>query len=183
MSKYGLVISGFGGQGVLFGGYLFAYSAMLEGKNVTWVPSYGVEMRGGTAHCSVQISDREINSPLIEEPDAILALNRPSYDKFSQTVKEGGVIFFNKTIAENIPPSNGHKLFSIKANDVANQLGDNRVSNLVIIGAFIKYTNVLSIDNFYRALEKILSPHKHKFIAVNLQALKAGYEYDRLVMG
>ncbi len=178
MSKYGLVISGFGGQGVLFCGYLFAHTAMLEGKKVTWVPSYGVEMRGGTAHCLVQISDIDINSPLIEEPDALLAFNKPSYDKFHHTVKNNGVIIFNKTPTENLPPSSSHQLFSIEAGEIAKELGDNRVANLVIIGAFVKHTKVLYIENIYRALEEVLPPHKLNLIDANIKALKAGHEYD-----
>lgn len=178
MSRYGLVISGFGGQGVLFGGYLFAYAAMLEGKKVTWVPSYGVEMRGGTAHCSIQISEQEINAPLIEEPNALVALNRPSYEKFSPTINGKGVVFFNKSLTEKAPQANGLCVVSIEASDEAKRLGDIRVANLIILGALVQYSKVLDIDNLYRALEKILPPHRHDSIEINLKALKKGYECD-----
>jgi 2-oxoglutarate ferredoxin oxidoreductase subunit gamma len=181
VSRYGLVISGFGGQGVLFVGYLFSYAAMLEDKKVTWVPSYGVEMRGGTAHCSIQISEQEINSPLIEEPNALVALNRPSFEKFSPTINGKGVVFFNKSLTEKVPQVNGLQVISIEASDEAKRLGDARVANLIILGALVQYSKVLDIDNLYRALEKILPPHRYDSIEVNLKALKKGFEYD-LVM-
>lgn len=177
MKKFGLLISGFGGQGVLYAGYLLAYASMLAGKKISWIPSYGVEMRGGTANCTVMISDEEINSPVVEKPDALIAFNTPSLEKFMHTVNDSGIVLMNGSLVpvnQSIP--NGLRTLCVAANHEAQRLGNIKIANLIMIGALIKVTNLVHIDYAIRALTLTLPKHHHNILDLNEQALKVGYE-------
>src|SRR5512133_2324038 len=130
-----IIIAGFGGQGVLFAGQLLAYAGMDEGKQVTWIPSYGPEMRGGTANCTVIISDDVIGSPLVLHPTAVIAMNRPSLDKYEPMVKPGGVLIINTSMVDRKAVRKDIKVVEVDANAMAEKLGDKRMSNMVLLGA------------------------------------------------
>jgi len=129
-----IIIAGFGGQGVLFGGQLLTYAAMDEGKEVTWIPSYGPEMRGGTANCTVVISDDEIGSPMVSNPQAAIVMNLPSLDKYEPLIKPGGVLVINESMVDRKPLRKDINVVMVKANDIAEKLGDRRLSNMVMLG-------------------------------------------------
>ena len=156
-----IIIAGFGGQGVLFGGQLLTYAAMDEGKEVTWIPSYGPEMRGGTANCTVVISDEEIGSPMVSNPQAAIVMNLPSLDKYEPLIKPGGVLVINESMVDRKPVRKDIKVVMLKANDIAEKLGDRRMSNMVMLGALIANLPVLPQNAIKKALE-VTCPHATK---------------------
>lgn len=171
-----IIISGFGGQGALFAGQLLAYAAMDEGKHVTWIPSYGPEMRGGTAHCTVIISDDEIGSPLVRNPAAVIAMNMPSLDKYESLVAPGGVLVVNSSLTTHAAARTDIRAIEVPANAIAEELGSvtRSVANLVLTGALLAATNALSLEAVERALEAHL-PEKHrKLLGANKEALRRG---------
>ncbi len=169
-----IIISGFGGQGALFAGQLLAYAAMDEGRHVTWIPSYGPEMRGGTAHCTVIISDDEIGSPLVRHPQAVIAMNMPSLDKYEPLVAPGGVLVVNASLTTHSPARRDIRVIEIPANTLAEALGSARLANLVLTGALLAATRVLPLAAIERALEAHL-PERHRgLLEANIQALRQG---------
>jgi 2-oxoglutarate ferredoxin oxidoreductase subunit gamma len=169
-----IILSGFGGQGVLFAGQLLAYAAMDEGRHVTWIPSYGPEMRGGTAHCTVIISDDEIGSPLVRRPTAVIALNLPSRDKFAPLVAPGGVLVVNASLVPHAAPRGDIRVFEVPASDVAETLGHTRLANVVLLGALQAALPVLPLAAVDRALLAHM-PERHKaLLELNYQALRRG---------
>jgi 2-oxoglutarate ferredoxin oxidoreductase subunit gamma len=169
-----IVLAGFGGQGVLFAGQLLAYAAMDAGRHVTWIPSYGPEMRGGTAHCTVIISDEEIGSPLVRRPAAVVALNLPSRDRYAPLVAPGGVLVVNASLAPSVAPRADLRLIEVPANDMAEALGDARLANVVLVGALLAALPVLPLEAVERALSAHL-PERHKaLLDLNRQALRQG---------
>jgi len=171
-----VIIAGFGGQGVMLMGRLLAYAGMLEGKNVAWMPSYGPEMRGGTANCTVIISSEEIASPVVPDPMSIIAMNKPSLDKFEPTVQKDGLILVNSSLVEQKVNRKDVSVVKVPANDIANELGNTRVANMVALGAYIKKSEVVKLETIFKALEKALTGPKHKLIDINKEALKQGVE-------
>ena len=171
---YEIICAGFGGQGVMLIGQLIAYAGMIEGKNVSWVPSYGPEMRGGTANCSVVVSDEPVGSPVISEPNGVIVMNQPSLEKFLPAVKSGGVLVYNSSLITMKETRDDLQIIAAPANDLATELGNSKVANLVALGAFLQKTNVVTADGIGKALEKVLPPHRHKLIPLNLEALKKG---------
>lgn len=172
-----IILAGFGGQGVMSMGQLLAYAGMEEDKHVSWIPSYGPEMRGGTANCSVTISDRPVSSPIISEPDTLIVLNRPSLEKFEKDVKPGGLLMINSSLIDVEPSRSDLKVIKIPADQLANEkLNNIRVGNMIILGAFIHLTNSVSIEATIGALEKVLPEYRHKLIPLNRQALELGIE-------
>jgi len=169
-----IIISGFGGQGVLFTGQILAYAAMDDGKQVTWFPSYGPEMRGGTAHCVVIISDEEIGSPLTRNPSAVIALNLPSLDKYEPLVQEGGVLIANKSLIDRELVRKGINSLLIPANEIAEEIGNKQMSNMVCLGAFLALNPILSIEAIESALKSHLPERKQKWVPANVEALKRG---------
>ncbi len=169
-----VMIAGFGGQGVLVAGKLLAYAGMLEGRYVTWFPSYGAEIRGGTANCTVIISSTEIGSPVVQHPSAMLIFNEASFIKFEKRIKEGGRLFLNTSLVHS--PSSRHDIarIGIRANDIAEDLGDNRISNMVMLGAFLKKTGVVTMESVLAALKQVLPPRRHSLIPLNENALERG---------
>jgi len=172
-----IIIAGFGGQGVLFAGQVLAYAAMDSGKEVTWIPSYGPEMRGGTANCTVVIADEEIGSPLVRNPKAAIVLNLPSLDKYEPLVAPGGVLVANASLINRGPARSDIRSVFIPANEIAESIGDRRLLNMVALGAMLALLPVLPMEAIEQALKDHL-PERHKrLLSVNFQALRQGAEF------
>ena len=171
-----VIIAGFGGQGVMLMGRLLAYAGMLEGKNVAWMPSYGPEMRGGTANCTVIISSEEIASPVVPYPRSIIVMNKPSLDKFEPTVQKDGLIIINESLIDQKVKRDDVSIVSVPANDIANELGNLKVANMVVLGAYVKKSEVVKLETIFKALEKVLAGRNQKLIDLNKKALKQGEE-------
>ena len=172
-----IIIAGFGGQGVLFAGQLLAYAGLDQGKEVTWIPSYGPEMRGGTANCTVIIADEEIGSPIVRAPQAVIALNQPSVEKYETTVKPGGVLVINKSIVTRKVTRTDIKVVEVPGNDIAEKIGDKRMTNMVMLGALLANLPVLSLESIEKALKEHLPERHHKLLPSNYKALREGATY------
>ena len=173
-----VIMSGFGGQGLMMIGKLLAYAGLEEGKEVTWLPSYGPEMRGGTANCTVVIADEPIGSPLISSPKAAIVMNRPSLEKFAPTVQKDGIVVVNSTMISVTSDRTDLHCFRIKADDLAAELGSRRSANLVMLGAYIGLDEVVSHETLIKAIEKTFASKK-QFIDVNRRAFMKGHELAR----
>ena len=171
-----IIISGFGGQGVMLMGRLLAYAGMIEGKKVAWMPSYGPEMRGGTANCTVLISSNEIGSPIVSHPKVLIAMNQPSLDKFESNVSENGLIILNDSLIKREVNRNDVKVIRIPADDIADKLGNSRAANMVVLGAYVKKSKVVKMETIFKALEKALAGRNKKLLELNKEALKQGAE-------
>lgn len=171
-----VIFAGFGGQGVLLIGQLVTYAGMIEGANVSWMPSYGPEMRGGTANCQVVVSSREVSSPLVTEPNSLIVLNKPSLDKFAPWVKRGGLIIYNSSLIKSPPQRTDVRVLAVPSNDIANELGDLRISNMVALGAYLATTRVVGCDTVLDAMKRVLPERRHNLIPLNRQALARGVE-------
>jgi 2-oxoglutarate ferredoxin oxidoreductase subunit gamma len=172
-----IVISGFGGQGVLFAGQLLAYAALESDKHVTWFPSYGPEMRGGTAHCTVIISDEEIGSPVVKNPQGALVMNLPSLDKYEPLVRKGGVLIVNSSLVDRSAKRDDIQVVEVPANEIAEELGYQRLANLVMVGALLQMLPVLEIKSISEALELHISDRHRELIEVNKKALERGTQF------
>jgi 2-oxoglutarate ferredoxin oxidoreductase subunit gamma len=172
-----IIIAGFGGQGVLFAGQLMAYAAMDAGWEVTWIPSYGPEMRGGTANCTVIIADEEIGSPLVLNPKAAIVLNLPSLDRYEPLVVPGGVLVANASLVNRPPMRTDIESVFIPVNEIAEEIGNRRLLNMVALGALLAKLPVLSLEEIEKALENHLPERHRKFLEVNKQALRRGAEF------
>lgn len=173
------IFAGFGGQGVLLMGQLLAYAGMLEDKEVSWLPSYGPEMRGGTANCSVVISDEPVASPVVTKASAVVAMNRPSLDKFEDAVLPGGMLFINSSIIDKKPERTDIKVYYVPCNEIAEELGNGRVANMVMLGAYIELTKCVDIESVLDALLHKLGEKKAHLIPLNREALNRGAESVR----
>jgi 2-oxoglutarate ferredoxin oxidoreductase subunit gamma len=169
------VIAGFGGQGVMSIGLNLAQAAMLEGKNVTYLPSYGAEVRGGTANCTVVISDDEIASPVASSPEFVIAMNQPSVMRFQNQIQSGGLFFINSSLVESEIARGDISVVSVPANSIAENLGSPKSANMVMLGAFTRKGGLVSLPSVIEALKFILGT-KQKLLAVNEKALRAGYD-------
>ncbi len=169
-----VIVAGFGGQGVLLTGQLLAYAGLLEGKHVAWIPSYGPEMRGGTANCSVIISDQNIGSPLVEEPGAVLVFNQPSLEKFAKRVRSGGILLINSSIVTGEVKRQDIQVYRVPASQIAAQLGNDRVANMVLLGAYLELTGAVSTESVLKALAKVLSKGKSGLLEINRKAAEMG---------
>jgi 2-oxoglutarate ferredoxin oxidoreductase subunit gamma len=172
-----IVISGFGGQGALFAGQVLAYAAMDSGRQVTWIPSYGPEMRGGTANCTVIISDEEIGSPLVRNPRAAIVLNLPSLEKYEPLVIPGGVLVANASLINRGPQRSDLDSVFIPANELAEELGDKRLMNMIVLGALLARLPILPLEAIEKALEDHLPARHKRLLPVNFQALRRGSEF------
>ncbi len=168
------IFAGFGGQGVLLMGQLLAYAGMLEDKEVSWLPSYGPEMRGGTANCSVVISDEPVASPVVTKASAVVAMNRPSLDKFEDAVLPGGMLFINSSIIDKKPDRTDINVYYVPCNEIAEELGNNRVANMVMLGAYIEKTKCVDFESVLDALLHKLGERKAHLIPLNRDALNRG---------
>jgi 2-oxoglutarate ferredoxin oxidoreductase subunit gamma len=169
-----LIIAGFGGQGILFAGRLLAQSAMREGKQVTWYPSYGAEMRGGTANCTVIISGEMIGSPAIRRPDSLLIMNKSSMDKFVPLLKPDGLLVINTSLIKNVPGRSNISIIKIKATDIAKELGNTQAANIVMLGALIGRTGIVSSKTVVHAIKEIVPAFKKNMISLNKRAFERG---------
>lgn len=174
MALHKVIISGFGGQGVMMMGQLIAYAGMIEDHYVTWLPAYGPEMRGGTANCSIIISDKPISSPVISRATAVVAMNYPSLLKFEPLVITGGFLFINTSLIEEKMIRNDLVLVEVNANEIALGLENDKTSNMVMLGALIGCTDIVKIGSLHKAMEKVFSGAKKKLIPLNKQALELG---------
>ncbi|QOR35833.1 2-oxoacid:acceptor oxidoreductase family protein [Clostridium sp. 'deep sea'] len=169
-----VIMAGFGGQGVMLMGQLLAYSAMLEDKNVSWLPSYGPEMRGGTANCMVIVSDQAVASPLVTSASALVAMNLPSLTKFESSVKPGGLIIYNSSLIDEKPSRDDVTVLAINCNDLAKELGNPRVANIIALGALVEYSKACKHDSVLESLKKALPERHHHLLPLNEKALAKG---------
>ncbi len=172
-----ILIAGFGGQGVLFAGKFLAYKALLEGKQLSWLPSYGPEMRGGTANCSVIISDEPVGSPIVSNPDALIAMNLPSFDKYEAAVVPGGKVFIDSTLIGRKAQRTDIDAYYIPATKMAADAGIPTLANMIILGKMIKETGAVSFENLKDAMKKVVSAKHAELLDINIKALETGYNY------
>ena len=177
---FDIIIAGFGGQGVMLIGNLLAYAAMEEGRQVTYMPVYGVEMRGGTANCTVVVSDRDIGSPIIHHPVAAAVMNKPSLDRFGPMVQPEGTVFVNSSLIDPQQASfEGPKIVPVPTMELAAKAGDSRLGNMIMLGAIVEESRVVSLDALVHSLPKALDQRYHKMIPNNAAALQEGARYIR----
>ena len=169
-----ILLSGFGGQGILFTGKFLAYKGLLADKNVSWLPSYGPEMRGGTASCSVIISDEEVGSPIISQPDVLIAMNLPSFEKFVPTVKAGGIVIADSSLIETQSDRTDIDVHYIPATSLASEMGKQSLANMVILGKLLSVMNDFDEENIKTVLSKVIPPKKAEMLDINIQAMKLG---------
>ena len=172
-----ILIAGFGGQGVLFTGKMLAYKGMYEGKEVSWLPSYGPEMRGGTANCSVILSDTPVGSPIVSSPDILMVMNLPSLDKYESSVPAGGKVFVDSTFIDRKVNRDDVDVYYIPATKMASEAGVPTLANMILLGKVIKETEVISLDGMRTMFEKIISAKRQNLIDNNLTAIELGYNY------
>jgi 2-oxoglutarate ferredoxin oxidoreductase subunit gamma len=171
-----IIIAGFGGQGALFAGQLLAYAGMDAGRHVTWIPSYGPEMRGGTANCTVIIGDDPIGAPLVTRPDVAVVFNQPSFDKYEPIVNSGGLLVVNRSIVSDQTSRADIEAVYVAANAVAEEFGTTKMMNMVLIGAMLRRRPVLTTAEVAKALEEHLPANKAHLIEANLKVLQRGYD-------
>jgi 2-oxoglutarate ferredoxin oxidoreductase subunit gamma len=170
----GLIVAGFGGQGVLLIGQLIAYAGMLDGKEVSWMPSYGPEMRGGSANCTVVISDEPVGSPKVDEPDVVIAMNKPSMLLFEGMIKPGGALLYNASLIDTIPTRTDIRKVPVPCSEIADRAGDLRAANMAMLGAYAGLTCTFDIDTMMDALRHKLGSGKEKLMEINRRAIEAG---------
>lgn len=171
-----LIIAGSGGQGVMFAGKLLAHSAMFEDKYVTCFPSYGAEMRGGTTNCIVNISNEMIGSPTISRPDSLIAMNEASLKRFEPVIKSHGLLIMNASMVKNITIRSDIEIIMIKATDIAKELGNSQVANMIMLGALIARTEIVSLPAILISLREIIPAHKKDIIQINEKAFVRGFK-------
>ena len=170
-----IIFAGFGGQGILFAGKVVAYAGMNEGKNVSHLPSYGPEMRGGTANCSVIVSDEPVASPVIIDPTSLVVMNGPSLDKFENSVVKGGKIFIDSTLISRDVERNDVEVFKIDATNLANKMGLPKLANIIMVGKLVKETGLFTYDEIKKAVTKMVPPSKPELLENNMKAFDTGY--------
>ena len=172
----GIRISGFGGQGVISAGVLLTYVGMVEDKNVSFFPSYGAEMRGGTANCSVVISSDEVTTPIVSIPDTVMVFNEPSLTKFEPLVKPGGLLIVNSSLINTKVKRTDIKVLYVPCNKIADDLGNAKIMNMVALGAFAANTGAISVDSIIATLPKVYKKLNPELIELNSKALRKGAE-------
>jgi 2-oxoglutarate ferredoxin oxidoreductase subunit gamma len=172
-----IIISGFGGQGVVSSGIILGYAGLFENKHVTFFPSYGAEMRGGTANCSVVISTEPVASPIVATPDVVIIMNEPSLARFEPTVKPGGLLFYNKTLIKSRPIREDITIIPVEANAIAEEIGQGRIANMVMLGALLKKTGMLQLETLKRAQRERFAKASEEQLTLNDRALERGYEF------
>jgi 2-oxoglutarate ferredoxin oxidoreductase subunit gamma len=178
-----VIIAGFGGQGILAMGQLLAYAGMLAEKNVSWLPSYGAEMRGGTANCTVVVSDDQVASPVVSRPTAVVAMNSPSLDKFEPVLRPGGLLIINSSLCRRKAKRGDIRVLDIPATGIADELGEGRVANMVALGALIGATGIVDAEAVKKSLRKVLPERRHNLIPLNEMALARGMDFAANLSG
>ncbi len=173
-----ILFAGSGGQGVLTTGNVLGNAAMIEGFEVVFLPSYGAAVRGGTANCTVSISDEEIASPVASSPELVVAMNRPSAHAFINRLEPGGQLLYNSNLVDSVPYRGDVDLFPVPVNDIARELGSERSANIVILGSFVKLTGVVKPESIYKSME-LMFAQKKKLLELSMKAFKEGYERFR----
>jgi 2-oxoglutarate ferredoxin oxidoreductase subunit gamma len=177
MSTTEVLIAGFGGQGILFAGKFLAYAALLQNRNVSWLPSYGPEMRGGTANCSIILSDVQVGSPIVSKPDILIAMNLPSLDKYESTVAPGGKIFVDSSLIERKVERTDVDVYYVPATKLASDSGLTTLANMIILGKMVKETGAIDFATIDDGLTKVVSAKRANLLDANRKALEMGYNY------
>ncbi len=172
-----IIIAGFGGQGVLSMGKILAYSGIMQDQEVLWMPSYGPEMRGGTANVTVIISDERISSPVLHNFDTVIVLNQQSMDKFESTVKPGGVLIYDPNGITHHPTRKDINIYSIEGTRLAAEGHNPKIFNMIVLGAFLKVKPIINLDNIEKGLQKSLPTRHHKLIPMNIEAIETGMNH------
>lgn len=175
--QHEIIIAGFGGQGILSAGRILAYAGMLENKNVSWLPSYGPEMRGGTANCHVIISDEPVGSPILNSCNSLIVMNGPSLERFERIVIPGGMIITDKSLVTKGPSRKDVDVYEIPATQMASGMGNLTFANIILLGKLIAKTGMVTVESFEKALGKVLPEKYHHLIPDEMMALKAGMEF------
>ncbi len=178
MATTQILIAGFGGQGVLFAGKFLAYKGLIADKQVSWLPSYGPEMRGGTANCSVIISDTPVGSPIVGTPDVLVAMNLPSLKKYENDVAKGGIIIVDSALISEKVERDDVTTYYVPATKMANDEGFSTLANMILMGKLMKVCPEIGFDGTEAAINKVVPPKKANLIEVNLKALKTGYDFE-----
>ncbi len=177
MSTTQILIAGFGGQGVLFAGKVLAYLGLTDGKNVSWLPSYGPEMRGGTANCSVILSDSPVGSPIVSTPDVLFAMNLPSLDKYEGTCASGAKLIVDSTLIGRKVERDDVEAFYIPATAMAAEIGAPTLANMIMLGKMIKETGVIKLEDVEKGLKKVISAKRADMLELNMKAIETGYNF------
>ena len=172
-----MLIAGFGGQGILFAGKFLAYQGLMEGKEISWLPSYGPEMRGGTANCSVIIADTPVGSPIVSNPDILAVMNLPSLDKYENATVPGAKIFVDSTLIDRKVKREDVAAYYIPATGMAREAGIPTLANMILVGKIIKETGIVSMGDIRKGLEKVVSARHADLLELNLKAIEMGYNY------
>ncbi len=173
-----ILIAGFGGQGILFSGKFLAYGGLIDGKEVSWLPSYGPEMRGGTANCSIILSDNKIGSPIVDKPDVLIAMNAPSFDKYITEVKSGGMAIVDSSLIDKKSERDDVEAYYIPATRLASEEGLTGLANMIILGLFLKKTNLMTDELIEAVMKKIVPAKKPQLYDLNMKAIQLGYNYE-----
>ena len=176
-----VLIAGFGGQGIIFTGKLLAYAGLKEGKEVVYYPSYGAEMRGGTANCTVVISDSMIPSPIISSPSNAIIMSNPAFLKFSSRVKRGGRIVVNTSLVNTEINRQDIQIVKVPANQIAEELGSGKTANMVALGAWISLSKVVSLESLISSFKDVISKTKRTLLPINKKSLRKGWEFVSLL--
>ena len=180
-----MIFAGFGGQGIMTIGQLVAYAGMGEGNAVAWIPSYGPEMRGGTANCTVVVTDEgQVGAPLTAHPDWVIAMNNPAFAKFEPMIETGGLMIYNESLITHKPSRKDITYLPVKANDLAEGIGNARLASIVCVAALIGYTDVIKkVESIEKALKSVIPERHHKLIPQNMEAVKLGMEIGKKAKG
>ena len=173
-----ILIAGFGGQGILFSGKFLAYEGLIDGKEVSWLPSYGPEMRGGTANCSIILSDSAVGSPIVSNPDILIAMNLPSLDKYENEIKQGGQIFVDSSLIDRKVERSDVETYYIPATKLASDEGLSGLANMIMIGHMIAKSGIIPEENIEKAMQKVVPAAKQNMFDLNMKAVKLGFEYN-----
>lgn len=176
--QHDMIFAGFGGQGVLLMGKMIAYAGLASGREVSWLPSYGPEMRGGTANCTVVVADESVGSPVVAEPWALVAMNLPSLDKFEPSVAKGGVLLINTSLVTRPAERDDVNVISVPANDICNEIGNPRGANMVAVGCFVGATEVVGVAEMEDLIRQTFAKKPH-LIDINLECFRRGLEEGR----
>ena len=177
MAENQIIIAGFGGQGLLFSGKVLAYAGLLEGRELSWLPSYGPEMRGGTANCNVILSDIPVGSPIVQKPDILMVMNNPSLEKYENAVVPGGKIFVDSSLIAKKVERTDVEAYYVPATQMANEMGMPTLANMILLGALIAKTGCVKVESLDATLHKVIPARKANLFDANMKALKAGMEY------
>lgn len=173
-----ILIAGFGGQGILFSGKFLAYEGLIDGKEVSWLPSYGPEMRGGTANCSIILSDSKIGSPIVDKPDILIAMNGPSFDKYISEVNPGGQIFVDSSLISKKTDRSDIEAYYIPATKIASDEGLTGLANMIMLGIMMKHSDIIPYENIEKTLQKVVPAKKQNLLDSNRKAIQIGYDYE-----